>query len=60
MMNETKYRKQAMQIWEATREETKQNLHADLKEPLARLYRLKKNMIQTISLLLTNKRHQSK
>lgn len=38
MLNETKYRKQAMRIWEATREESKQNLQVDLKKPLARLY----------------------
>lgn len=60
MINETEYRKQAMQIWKSGHEQNKETLQPDLKTQLTRIFALKKNMVQSISFLFTNKRQPYK
>lgn len=58
MINETKYRRQAMQSWEASREQTKQEIRTDVEKWLFRMRRMKKYLTQVFSLMFHRERHQ--
>ncbi|MDF2963864.1 MAG: hypothetical protein K0S39_5599 [Paenibacillus sp.] len=51
MINETKYRKQAMAIWEASHDQTKQELQSDAKQLLCRISSLKRSFDPIISFI---------
>lgn len=58
MIHESKYRRQAIQSWEATREETKAELRAEMEILLSKLQTIRKYFNQLVTYLLQRRGHQ--
>ncbi|MCY9692242.1 hypothetical protein [Paenibacillus alginolyticus] len=57
MIHETKYRKQAMALWEASREEAKVEMRNDFSNSKAKLSRLFKNLVSLFDYNMNRKRN---
>ncbi|WP_166244671.1 hypothetical protein [Paenibacillus turpanensis] len=57
MVNETKYRKQAMQAWELSREETVEELRAEAVKWSKLLHQLMRALKNAVTFSFTTKRH---